>query len=272
MYRAQHLFLSLFLCRSIHFHPMRIIKLGTIPHWTFAFSLLIVGCAGPGAAHRKPAIHTGYAYAFLSRPADRVQERNLHRARKMRAKARKHYTIAFQEGLAQLEDRHPGFNDSLMLNPGGAVAITTEEDASLLYWTAAALGSAVGLSKDRPEMLIRLAQVGTLAHRVVELQPDYMNGAAYELLMIYEASRPAMMGGSLSLAKHYYEQALSISQGRSAGLFVGYAEGICIQEQNREQFVSMLERALDVKAGGATNRLAKRRAKWLLQRIDDLFL
>ncbi|MFB0517634.1 MAG: TRAP transporter TatT component family protein, partial [Candidatus Neomarinimicrobiota bacterium] len=134
------------------------------------------------------------------------------------------------------------------------------------------LGSAIGLSKDKPEMLIRLPQVGALAHRVTELQPDYLEGAAYELLMVYEASRPAMMGGSLALAKHYYEQALSYSQGKSASLFVSYGEHICVQEQDREQFKAMMNRALAVKAGGITNRLAKRRARWLLKRIDDLFL
>ncbi|UCD37198.1 MAG: hypothetical protein JSW54_10225 [Fidelibacterota bacterium] len=237
-----------------------------------AIILLTTGCAGPGAAHRKTAIHTGYAYAFLSKRADRIQDKNLQRARKMYLRARRHYVKAFQAGLAQLEKRHPGFNDSLMMNPGQAAAMTTAEDVPLLYWTAAALGSAIGLSKDRPDMLIRLAQIGTLAYRVTELQPDFMDGAAYELLMIYEASRPAMMGGSLSLARHYYEQALSYSQGSSAGLFVSYAEVICIQEQDRENFVAMLDKALSVKTGGVMNRMAKRRAKWLLKRIDDLFL
>lgn len=251
---------------------MRPAKSRPIALWLLVFSLLAGGCAGPGAAHRKTAVHTGYAYAFLSRRAERVQERNLHRARKIYGRACKHYTRAYQAGLARLEERHPGFSDTLTKNPGQAAAMTAEEDIPLLYWTAAALGAAIGLSKDRPEMLIRLPQVGALAYRVTELQPDFLDGAGYELLMVYEAERPAMMGGSLSLAKHYYEQALSYSKGSSAALFVNYGESICVQEQDREQFVAMLERALAVKGGGITNRLAKRRARWLLKRIDDLFL
>jgi len=217
-------------------------------------------------------VHTGYAYAFLAKRAERIQENNLHRARKIFARARKHYTSAYQTGLARLDERHPGFTAALVRNPGEAVAIATVEDVPLLYWTAAALGSAIGLSKDQPEMIIRLPQVGALAHRVTELQPDYMEGAAYELLMIYEASRPSMMGGSLTLAKHYYEVALSHSQGSSAGLYVSYGESICVQEQDREGFVTMMERAQAVKAGGVMNRMAKKRARWLLKRIDDLFL
>ncbi len=235
-------------------------------------AILVTGCAGPRAAYRKTAVHTGYAYAFLAKRAERVQENNLQRGRKIFTRARKHYTRGYQAGLAGLDERHPGFTETLFRNPGQAVAVATVEDIPLLYWTAAALGLAIGLSKDRPEMIIRLPQVGALAHRATELQPDYMNGALYELLMAYEASRPAMMGGSLALAKHYYEVALSYSQGNSAGLFISYGEGICVQEQDREEFVAMMERALAVKAGGVMNRMARKRARWLLKRIDDLFI
>ena len=251
---------------------MRLTQRHILALWFLAASVLATGCAGPRAAHRNTAVHTGYAYVFLAKRAERIQETNLHRARKIFARARKHYTKAYQAGLARLEERHSGFTGTLTQRPGEAVAMTTAEDVPLLYWTAAALGSAISLSKDQPEMLIRLPEVGTLAHRVTELQPDYLDGAAYELLMVYEAGRPAMMGGSLALAKHYYEVALSYSQGRSAGLFVSYGESVCVQEQDREGFVAMMERALAVKAGGVMNRMAKRRARWLLKRIDDLFL
>ncbi len=251
---------------------MRSAKHHQLPRLLLIVTVLAAGCAGPRAVHRKTAVHTGYAYAFLSKRAERIQENDLQRARKIFARARKHYTRAYQAGLARLDERHPGFTEVLSQNPGEAVATTIVEDIPLLYWTAASLGLAIGLSKDQPEMLIRLPQVGALAHRVTELQPDYMDGAAYELLMTYEASRPAMMGGSLTLAKHYYEVALSYSQGRSAGLFVSYGESICVQEQDRKGFVAMMERARAVKAGGVMNRMARKRARWLLKRIDDLFI
>ncbi len=234
--------------------------------------MLVSACAGPRAAHRRTAAHTAYAYAFLATKAERIQGRDLQRARRIRVRAKRHYIRALEMGLARLDQRHPGFAEALQQNPGEAIALTTAEDVPLLYWTGASLGAAIGLSKDKPAMLIRLPQVGALAFRVTELQPGYLDGAAFELLMLYEASRPAMMGGSLPLAKHYYEQALSYSQGRSASLFLGYGESICVREQDREQFVTMLERALAVRAGGITNRMAKRRARWLLQRADDLFI
>ncbi len=234
--------------------------------------LAFTGCAGPGSAHRKSALHTGYAYAFLAQKADRLQDVNLSRSRKKYARALKHYSKAYQAGLRQLDRRYPGFAELLAEDPGSAVALTDSSDTKLLYWTAASLGAAIGQSKDKPDMLIRLPQVGALAFRVTQLDPVFGGGAAWALLMVYEASRPSMMGGSVKLAKHYYEQALKYSTGADASLYVSYAELICVQEQDRETFQEKLELALESKQGGMVSKIARRRAKWLLGRVDDLFL
>ena len=240
---------------------------------TFALvALLGSSCASSGNAHRSAAMHTGYAYAFVATKAERLQDGNYYKAQRKWAQARKHYVRGYENGLAGLERRYPGFAAALKENPGQAVAQTNSDDVPLLYWTAASLGAAIGTSKDKPEWIIRLPQVGTLAFRVTELQPDYSGGAAFQLLMIYEASRPAMMGGSITLAKHYYEKALQYSGDQNAGLFVAYGETISVQEQDRETFIAMMNRALGIKGGGALNRIARKRAKWLLGRIDDLFI
>lgn len=271
-FRGPHLFLFPF--RWLAYIPAAMWPPRSSAHapLIMALALLATGCAGPRTAHRPTALRISYAYAFLALRAERVQGEDLQRARALRKRAGRHYMRALEQGLARLERRHPGFTAQLSRNPGEAVAVTTLVDVPLLYWTGAALGTAISVFKDRPEMLIRLPEIGALAFRVTELQPGYLDGAAYELLMLYEAGRPAMMGGSLALAKHYYERALTYSQGNSVSLFVGYGESISVQEQDRETFVRMLERALEVKAGGVANRLARRRARWLLQRADDLFI
>ena len=235
-------------------------------------AVLGAGCAGPGAAHRSAAIHTGYAYAFLATKAERLQDEHYYKALKKWQQARAHYVKGYEAGMAALEKRHPGFTAAIDRKPAEAIAMTGAADVDLLYWTAASLGATIGLSKDRPGWIVRLPQVGSLAFRVTELDPGYGEGAGYQLLMVYEASRPAMMGGSVKLAKHYYQEALKYTGESSAALFVAYSESICVQEQDRETFVAMLERALAVKAGGAMNKLSRRRARWLLDRIDELFI
>ncbi|MEE9466629.1 MAG: TRAP transporter TatT component family protein, partial [Candidatus Neomarinimicrobiota bacterium] len=225
------------------------IRMRTFSQFLLPAALVLSGCAGPRQAHRKAVIHTGYAYAFLSSKADRIRDDDFRKARKIDSRARKHYTRAFQHGLSRLNRRYPGFEDSLSINPGRAVALTSRDDVPLLYWTGAALGATIGLSKDQPKMLIRLPQVGAMAFRVTELWPEYQGGVAYQLLMVYEASRAGILGGSIPLAKHYFQQALDYSEGANASLFVSYAESICIPEQDRDEFISMLNRALSIKGG-----------------------
>ena len=53
---------------------------------------------------------------------------------------------------------------------------------------------------------------------------------------------------------------------------MAYGESISVQEQDRETFIAMMNRALGVKGGGALNRISRKRARWLLGRIDELFI
>ena len=62
-----------------------------------------------------------------------------------------------------------------------------------------------------------------------------------------------------------------------AGPLVAYAEAVCIQQQDRSQFLTLLQQALatDVNAHPEfrlVNLVMQRRARWLLGRVDELFL
>jgi predicted anti-sigma-YlaC factor YlaD len=58
---------------------------------------------------------------------------------------------------------------------------------------------------------------------------------------------------------------------------LSWAEGVSVNEQNRAEFNELLDKVLsfDVDSypsGRLLNILAQRRARWLKQRIDELFL
>jgi len=68
-----------------------------------------------------------------------------------------------------------------------------------------------------------------------------------------------------------------LSHGRSAGVHVAYAEAVSIRQQNRAEFTELLKRALAVDPDAVpANRLvtilAHRRARWLADRVDQLFV
>ncbi len=78
------------------------------------------------------------------------------------------------------------------------------------------------------------------------------------------------------IARHY-RRALELSEGNNADLHLAYAEAISVPSQDQGEFCSLVQKALAVDPNHfPENRLvvllAHRRARWLLERVDDLIL
>jgi len=72
-------------------------------------------------------------------------------------------------------------------------------------------------------------------------------------------------------------RALELSQGKLASPFVSLAESVAVEKQDKAGFQSLLNRALAINPDVAPesrlqNLVAQRRARWLLGRVDELFL
>jgi predicted anti-sigma-YlaC factor YlaD len=70
---------------------------------------------------------------------------------------------------------------------------------------------------------------------------------------------------------------MQLSGGYQAGPLVSLAESVSIAKQDRQEFQSLLDRALAVDVNARpeyrlSNLVMQRRARWLLSRIDELFL
>jgi predicted anti-sigma-YlaC factor YlaD len=70
---------------------------------------------------------------------------------------------------------------------------------------------------------------------------------------------------------------MALSKGSLAGPLVSLAESVCIAKQDRKEFQALLEQALAVDVNAKpeyrlANLVMQRRARWLLSRIDELFL
>jgi len=68
-----------------------------------------------------------------------------------------------------------------------------------------------------------------------------------------------------------------LSRGQLDGPYVSLAETVSVQKQDRAEFQSMLHRALAVDPNARPewrleNLMMQRRARWLLARVDDLFV
>lgn len=220
---------------------------------------------------------TQYGYAFVQQEADRLDATDVAAAAAARTRARHLYLRARDYGLRGLEVRRPGIVPRLRAADRAALAATTREDVPLLYWTAAAWGAAIGISKEIPSIVADMPLMEALIDRALALDSSFEFGAIHAFLITYEQSRPGGTAGANERSRHHFERAVELSGGGQAGPFVSFAEAVAIPQQNRALFDSLVTRALAIDVDARpewrlANIILQRRARWLRSRADELFL
>jgi predicted anti-sigma-YlaC factor YlaD len=223
---------------------------------------------------------TSYSAGFLEEDGDRLNETAVDKARVIYLRSRKMSLRAYRYGLKGLEISTPGFtkafDGSSREERARVLALVKKEDVPLLYWTAAALGSAIAVSKDDMHLVGDLPLVEALMKRALELDESYGEGAVHEFFITWDGSHSAAQGGGAQKARSHMERALQLSKNKKLSPYVAYAEAVDVDAQNKKEFTELLEKvvAYDVDSDlphRLVNILAQRRAKWLLSRTGDLF-
>ncbi len=219
---------------------------------------------------------TSYANAYVQSEGDLLVNTDYARAAELHERALKLYLRARDYGLRGLELRNRGIADQLRLDPGRAAARIQKRDLPMLYWTAAAWGSAIALGKDRPELLADLSAIRALMERGLALDEGYEGGAIHEALIVLDAL-PEAMGGSEARARGHFARAVELSHDTKASPYVTLAQTVAVLKQDRAEFESLLNRALsfDPNADPSQRLLAtvmQRKARALLAREDEFFL
>ena len=220
---------------------------------------------------------TQYAYAYVQSEADFIEDTDVMQAIHLRERALRLYRRALGYGIRGLEEVQPGFVNLLMSDPRKALAPMGKEDVPLLYWTAAAWGAAISLDKTDSALSADLPRVEALIRRSLELDEEFASGTIYDFLIAYEGGRPAAAGGSIDSARECLARAISLSGGRRAAPLVCFAETVDVATQDRADFRKLLDQALAINVDDApdhrlSNIIAQRRARWLLGRMDRLFI
>jgi len=220
---------------------------------------------------------TQYAFAFVQQDADELEEKDLEAATAIRARARKLYLRARNYGLRGLELNHPGFETQLRGNPGGAMRVAKANDVPLLYWTAVSWAAAIANSKDNPDLIGDLPLVEALIDRALELNESYDHGAIHSFLITYEMSRQGASGKPELRSQKHFDRAMELCGGQLAGPLVALAEAVSVKNQNATEFKELLDRALAINPDAnpewrLVNLVMQHRARWLVSRIDELFL
>lgn len=240
-------------------------------------SLLAESPRHPGLLAAASRGFTQYGYAFVQQEADELEATDVAAATERRRRARGLYLRGRDYGLRGLDVAHPGLGAAIRADPRAALTPCRASDADLLYWTAAAWAAAIAVAKDDPALIADLPIVQVLLDRALELDEAYDAGAIHTLLITYELSRAGGTGDPVLRSTAHFERALALGGGTLAGPLVAYAEAVCVRQQDRARFEALLGQALAINPdtrpdARLLNLVMQRRARWLLGRVDELFL
>jgi predicted anti-sigma-YlaC factor YlaD len=219
---------------------------------------------------------TQYGYAFVQQEADVTEATDLTRATAMRVRAKKLYLRAAGYGLRGLDVQLPGFKEQVLANPEAALARASAKQVPLLYWTGAAWAAALAIDVNDSELAIKQTVIEKMMRRALTLDDGWDRGSLHEFFIAWEAGHAAA-GGSMASAREHFARATALSGGTRVGPYVSLAESVAMSENNKKEFDSLLKQALAVDLNAApqdklANVINQRRARWLLGRIDDLFV
>lgn len=229
--------------------------------------LLTAACSG----------FTQYGYAFVQMEADYVEAQDLDRATAMRARAKKLYLRGMDYGMRALDLDFPGFRDRLRKDPDAALAKTTPKHVPVLYWTAAAWSAAFAVDITDSELSVGQTLMEKMMRRALALDDGWEKGSLHDFFISWEAGH-ASAGGSIEKAREHFERAKALSGGQRLSPFVSYAEGVSLAEQKKKEFEQLLNDVVSADVAKLApeqrlaNVLAQKRARWLLSRVDQLFI
>ena len=216
-----------------------------------------------------------YANAFLQADAAIAEWDDYDLALELNERARRMYLRARDYGLRNVEVAHPGITVRLQSDPEGAVAVFEPEDVESLYYLGGAWMLAISLGLDRPALVADMPAARALLDRALELDEDFERGALHSAFVTLESAGEAL-GGSYARAREHFARAVALSDGQDAGPYLALATGVSVAEENRDEFRDLLETALAIDPDEAPenrllNLVAQKRARVLLDHIDDLF-
>ena len=216
---------------------------------------------------------TQYAYAFVAFEGEQIEAKDARAAQRLRQRAAKLYARAHRHAMNGLETARPGFAGALASPQPKDWPQLAPEQLALAYWAAASWGGWISLSKDDPDVVADLPLAVRLTQLAWAVDPAWGQGALTSLLASFEAARP---GGNQQQALRWFDQAIAQSAGKSAAPLLGKAESYAQPAGDRVLFEQLLHQALAIKdeAGSPQtlqNEVMRRRARWLLEKTDDLF-
>jgi hypothetical protein len=223
-------------------------------------------------------IYTSYALVVLEDRLEQLDEYS-DEAERLAGRAREMYLRSHRYGLRLIEVRRPGFRTAFEAGREPmtqALAQCDEEDTTALLWVALPLASAINLGRDDVALIALLPKVKAVMQRLLVLDEAFYHGAGHMVLGSMLGGVGEMLGGDPKQARKHFERALKLTRRRFLLVQVMYAKTLAVQLQDKALFKKLLDEVLAqplerYPEQKLANVVAKRKARRLLARIDELF-
>ena len=131
--------------------------------------------------------------------------------------------------------------------------------------------------KSDMDMVADLNLIEPIMLRCLELDESFDQGALHTFMISYQGGRSPLQGGGVSKARLHFARAEELAADTNVSPLVSLAESVSIDDQNRFEFESLLNQAVDFNVDTylptrLANLVAQRRARLLLSRTDSFFL
>jgi hypothetical protein len=200
-----------------------------------------------------------------------VEDVDLERARTFYLRARD-YGMRVLHQDSDLKKALNGSLDDLK----SALAKKSHDVVPGVFWTAFAWGGYLNITLTDPDAIAAIPTIETLMNFVAEKDSTFYFGGAHLFLGTLYGSRSKFLGGDPEKSRMYFEKALRINGEKFLMTHVYFAKSYAVQTLSDSLFETLLTKventSLDVlpkfRLG---NVIAKRKAKALLARKDELF-
>ena len=229
-------------------------------------------------------LYASYSFAFFdgrieaAELTDTPPETDGASIAEMKKSAVRYYRKGNDYALRALEIRQPEARGQLAdpSKAGSFIRGLDRDEMPALFWYGFTLSADINYNRDSISAVGQGHLVEKTMQRVIEADEVYFYGGAHLVLLVYYGSRSPLMGGKPELATEHYRR---LEQMNGEGFLLAdlyYARFVLYQQQDRPQFIAVLNRILQEPATEERfrlyNRIAADRARVYLNAADRLFI
>jgi predicted anti-sigma-YlaC factor YlaD len=224
------------------------------------------------------SLYIMYANAFLHTPASMMTDEQFHQQEFLMQRAKNLYIRGRDILVNALDKKYPGFRQKIDKRKfSEAVAMATIKDIEMLYWAGAGWMGAFAIDPFDMKLGITLPGAAAMMERVMNMNPNYGLGDIHNFYVLYYGSLPDYMGGSFEKARKHFDLAVKASKDKGTSPYISLATTVSIQDQKVDEFKTLLEKVVKFDpnsdpANRLLNTINIRKARWLLNHVDDFFL